>query len=110
MMASTLATSRPSEKLGTHSTRDIEGNRSQGIGHREKVRLWILGSKRFFVYNVRHFGDVSAMVLLQHIDQSLHAAAGHSQFRIRRQTSLHSSAGEVMKQPASVFNLRIAER
>src|ERR1017187_2156340 len=32
----------------------------------------------FFVYHVGHLGDVASVVPFQHVDQSLHAAAGHA--------------------------------
>src|SRR5690349_20637366 len=104
MIVSTLATSRPSEKLGTHSTSDIEGNRLQATAHREKS-----GSKRFFIYHIRHLLAIAAVVPLQHVDQALHAATGHSQFRVWGQTRLCGSAGKMMKQPATIFNFWIAE-
>ena len=34
--------------------------------------------KRFLVHDVWHFGRVAAVVALEHVDQSLHAATGHA--------------------------------
>ncbi len=50
----------------------------------------------FFVDDVRHLADISAIVLFQNVNQTLHAAARHPFIRIGRKTRDSASAGKVV--------------
>src|SRR5258707_9600293 len=62
---------------------------------------------RFFVYDIRHPGDVAAVVPLKDVHESLNAAASHALLRIGGEARNASGAGKVMKKAAAVFDLRI---
>ena len=79
---------------------------------RDKDLAWSccsLFGKRFLIHYVRHFGEVTPVVLLEDIDQCLHAAARHSNVWIWRESGFDCAAGEVMEQPAAVLGVWVAQ-
>src|SRR4051812_4227143 len=107
MIASTFATSRPSEKFGTHSTRDI-GDRKQVTADRQgRKSSTSLLCECLLVHNIGHLSHIAAVVLLQNIDQALYTSPCHADIGIGRKSSFLRSAGEVMKQSAPVLNFGI---
>src|SRR5215469_12677508 len=79
-------------------------SKSRGHG---SARHASLSWKRFFVHNVRHFCRITAVVALENIDESLHAAACHALFWIDVETRNLPATGEMMKHTAAVRDLRI---
>jgi len=51
--------------------------------------------ERFLIHDVRHLGDVAAVVPFQYVDQSLHAAARHAFIGIGGQAGDAGGAGKV---------------
>src|SRR5512138_2020921 len=62
------------------------------------------------VHYIRHFSNVTAVVLLEHIHQALYASSRHAFVRIRREPGYARAAGKMMEKAAAVFQLWIAQR
>src|SRR5439155_26878834 len=60
--------------------------------------------KRLLIHHVRHLRDVPPVILLQHINQPLHAAPSHPLIRIRREPRNPPRAGKMRIKPAPILN------
>src|SRR5919106_4671274 len=72
-------------------------------------RIWLL-LKGFLVHNVWHFRQVAAVVLFQHVDQTLDSAPSHAFVRIDGKPCDLRATGEMMEQPCAVGDFGIEER
>jgi glycosyltransferase involved in cell wall biosynthesis len=76
----------------------------------EELEIVLRFRECLFVYYVRHFSNIAAVIFLQNINQPLNAASGHAFIGIGGQARDASSAGEMGIQTATVCDRGIAQR
>jgi hypothetical protein len=69
----------------------------------------LLSLKCFFVNDVRHFRRIAAVVALENVDESPHAAPCHAFFWIDVETRNLTAAGEMMEQAATISDFWIKQ-
>src|SRR5262249_60732162 len=74
------------------------------------VPFWYLFPKSLFFYNIRHLGYITAVVPLQHVNEPLYTASGHTFIRIRGKAGNTRSTGKVRIQAATVLECWITQR